>query len=78
MLGPRSRVRATEDLKISFYFLVHAFGFPVSLRVIGGGESKFVTKEFAQFFGESGGELWSSIRDWCNWLSMKTAGAEAG
>ena len=52
-MGPRSRVRATEDLKISFYFLVHAFGFPVSLRVIGSGESKFITEEFAQFFGES-------------------------
>ena len=61
VLGPGCRVRATEDLKISFYFLVHTFGFPVSLRVIGGGEGKFVTKEFSQFFSESRGGLWSLI-----------------
>ena len=47
VLGPRSRVRATEDPKISFYFLVHAFSFPVSLRVVSGGEGKFITEEFA-------------------------------
>ena len=63
VLGPGSRVKATEDPKISFYFLVNAFSFPISLRVIGGGEDKFVTKEFPQFFSKSGGELWSSIRD---------------
>ena len=63
VLSPGSRVRATEDLKISFYFLVHMFSFPVSLRVIGSGEGKFITEEFAQFLSESGGELWSLIRD---------------
>ena len=61
VLSPRSRVRATEDPKISFYFLVNMFSFPVSLRVIGGGEGKFITKEFSQFFSESGDELWSLI-----------------
>ena len=61
VLGPGSRVRATEDPKISFYFLVHTFSFPVSLRLIGGGEGKFVTEEFSQFFSESRGELWSLI-----------------
>ena len=61
VLSPRSRVRAAEDLKISFYFLVHMFSFPVSLRVIGGGEGKFITEEFAQLLSESGGKLWSSI-----------------
>ena len=61
VLSPRSRVRAAKDLKISFYFLVHTFSFPVSLRVIGSGEGKFITKEFAQFLSESGGKLWSSI-----------------
>ena len=39
------------------------FGFPISLGVVGGGEGKFVTKEFPQFFGEGGGELRSLIRD---------------
>ena len=61
VLSPGSRVRAAEDLKISFYFLVNMFSFPVSLRVIGSGEGKFITKEFAQFLSESGGELWSLI-----------------
>ena len=63
MLSPRSRVRATEDPKIGFYFLVHMFSFPISLRVVGSGKGKFITEEFAQFFGEGGGELWSLIRD---------------
>ena len=63
VLSPRSWVRAAENPKIGFYFLVHTFGFPISLRVVGSGESKFITEEFAQFFGEGGGELWSSIRD---------------
>ena len=61
VLSPGSGVRATEDLKISFYFLVHTFGFPISLRVIGGGEGKFITEEFAQFLSEGEGELWPSI-----------------
>ena len=63
VLGPGSRVRATEDLKISFYFLVNAFSLPISLRVIGGGEDKFVTEEFPQFSGKGRGKLRSSIRD---------------
>ena len=47
VLSPGSRVRAAEDPKISFYFLVHPFSFPVSLRVVSSGEGKFITKEFA-------------------------------
>ena len=47
VLGPRSRVRAAEDPKISFYFLVHMFSFSVSLRVVSSGEGKFITEEFA-------------------------------
>ena len=39
VLSPGSRVRAVKYPKISFYFLVHTFSFPVGLRVIGGGES---------------------------------------
>ena len=65
MLSPGSWVRAIEDPKISFYFLVNMFSFPVSLRVIGGGEGKFIAKEFSQLFSKSRGELWSSIRDDC-------------
>ena len=61
VLSPRSWVRAAEDLKIGFYFLVHTFSLPISLRVVGSGEGKFITKEFAQFLGEGGGKLWSSI-----------------
>ena len=47
VLSPRSRIRATEDPKIGFYFLVHTFGFSISLRVVGSGEGKFITEEFA-------------------------------
>ena len=47
VLSPRSRVRAAEDPKIDFYFLVHTFGLPISLRVVGSGEGKFITEEFA-------------------------------
>ena len=61
VLGPGSRVRAAEDPKISFYFLVDAFSFPISLGVVGGGEGEFITEEFAQFFGKGGGELRSTI-----------------
>ena len=61
VLSPGSWVRAAEDPKISFYFLVNTFSFPISLRVIDGGEGKFVTEEFSQFLSENGGELWSSI-----------------
>ena len=47
VLSPRSRVRAAEDPKICLYFLVHAFGLPISLRVVDSGEGKFITEEFA-------------------------------
>ena len=61
VLSPRGRIRAAEDPKIGFYFLVHMFSLPISLRVVGSGEGEFVTKEFSQFLSKSGGELWSSI-----------------
>ena len=47
VLSPRSRVRATEDPKRGFYFLVHTFSLSISLRVVGSGEGKFITEEFA-------------------------------
>ena len=46
VLSPGSGVRAAEDPQIGFYFLVHAFSLPISLRVVGGGEGKFITEEF--------------------------------
>ena len=46
VLSPRSRVRAAEDPEIGFYFLVDVFSLPISLRVIGGGEGEFISKEF--------------------------------
>ena len=47
VLSPRSGVRATEDPQIGFHFLVHTFGLPISLRVVGHGEGKFISEEFA-------------------------------
>ena len=47
VLSPRSGVRAAEDLKICLYFLVHTFGLPISLQVVGSGKGKFITEEFA-------------------------------
>ena len=47
VLSPRSRIRAAEDPKIGLYFLVHTFGLSISLRVVGSGEGKFITEEFA-------------------------------
>ena len=47
VLSPRSRVRAAEDPKIGCYFLVHMFGLSISWRVVGSGEGKFITEEFA-------------------------------
>ena len=46
MLSPRSGVRAAEDPEVGFYFLVDVFGLPISLRVVGSGEGKFIAKEF--------------------------------
>ena len=47
VLSPRSGVRAAEDPKICLYFLVHMFGLPISLRVVGSGKGQFITEEFA-------------------------------
>ena len=63
MLGPGYRVGATKDLKMGFCFLVDSFHFTISLGMIGGGESKFISEEFPSFFSKCGGELWSAIRD---------------
>ena len=63
VLHSGSWVRAAEDPKISFYFLVNTFSFPVSLRVIGSREGKFVTEKFSQFLSKSGSKLWSLIQD---------------
>ena len=60
---PRTRVGPAEDPKVCFYLLVDAFRFAVRLWVIGGGEGKVVVEEFAKLLGESGGKLWTTIRD---------------
>ena len=39
VIGPRYRVIPTEDLKVSFDFLVYPFGFSIRLGVVGGGEA---------------------------------------
>ena len=43
--------------------MVDTFCFAVGLWVIGGGEREVVVEEFAKLLGESGGELWATIRD---------------
>ena len=52
VLSPRCRVRAAEDSKICFDFLVDSFCFAVSLGVVRGGEGKFIAKELSKFFGK--------------------------
>ena len=47
MLCPGSRIGATEDPKVSFHFLVDLFCFSIGLRVVGGGEGKFVSEKFS-------------------------------
>ena len=47
VLHPGSRIGATEDPKVSFYFLVDSLSFSVCLRVVGGGEGEFITEEFS-------------------------------
>ena len=47
VLCPGSGIRATEDPKVSFYFLVDSFYFSVCLRVVGSGEGEFITKKFS-------------------------------
>ena len=51
-VSPGGRVRSTKDPQIGFYFLVDSFYFPISLRVVGGGEGKIIVEEFPKFFGE--------------------------
>ena len=51
---PGTRVGPAEDPKVRF---------TVGLGVVGGGEREVIVKEFAEFLGERGGELWTTIRD---------------
>ena len=62
-LRPLVRVIGTEDMEVSFYFLVGWFGLSVGLRIIGSGKTNIVFKESGEFFGECRGGLWSSVRD---------------
>ena len=63
VVGPRSGVVATEDLEISFNFLVYLFGLSVRLRVIGSGEGEVILQEFSKFSSKGGCELRASVRD---------------
>ena len=62
-VSPGGRVRSTKDPQIGFDFLVDLFCFSIRLRVVGSGEGKVIVEEFPEFFGENGGELWTTIRD---------------
>ena len=62
-VSPGSRVRSAEDPQIGFNLLVDSFCFSIRLRVVGSGERKVIVKEFPEFFGKGGGELWTMIRD---------------
>ena len=42
VISPGPGVISTEDLKVSFKFLVYSFGFSIRLRVVGGGEGKVI------------------------------------
>ena len=57
LISPGTRVGSTEDLKVSFNFLVDMFHLTIRLRVIGSREGEVVIKEFAEFFGKGRGEL---------------------
>ena len=63
VVGPRSGVISTEDLKERLDFLVYLFSFSVRLGVIGGGKGKVVFQEFSQFSSKGGGELGALVGD---------------
>ena len=65
VISPGSGVISTEDLKVCFDFLVHPFGFPVRLGMVGSGKGKVVFQEFSQFLSKGGSELGASIGDDC-------------
>ena len=52
VLGPGCGIRSTEDPEVGLDFLVDAFSFAISLRMVSGGEGEFIAKEFSQFLGE--------------------------
>jgi len=64
LFGPRGRVCATEDVEVSFYFLVNTFGFSVGLWVVGSGKGEIVVENSSEFSGECRGELWTAIGDY--------------
>ena len=48
---------------VGFKFLIYSFSFPISLRVIGHGESDVILEETGEFSGKSRRKLWSSVGD---------------
>ena len=63
VVGPRSGIVSTKDLKVHFNFLVHPFSFSVRLRVVGSRERKIIFQELSKFSSEGGCELGASVRD---------------
>ena len=57
------RVVGTEDVKVSFNFLIGLFRLSICLGVISGGEFDVILEEACEFSGEGRRELWSSVRD---------------
>jgi len=52
LFGPRGRVCATEDVEVSFHFLVNVFSFSIGLRVVGSGKGEIVVENSSEFSGE--------------------------
>ena len=63
MLCPGGQVRATEDPKVGFDFLVNSFSFSISPWVVCSGESEFVAKKISEFFSECRSKLECLVRD---------------
>ena len=62
-LRPLMGVVGAEDVEICFDFLIDSFGLSISLRVVCGGKSNIVFKDFSEFSGKCRGKLWSSVGD---------------
>jgi hypothetical protein len=63
MVSPIRGIIATENAKVCFDFLVYSFRFSISLGMISGGKSEFISKNSSKFLGKFGGKLGSSIGD---------------
>jgi hypothetical protein len=62
----------TKQAKILFDFLVLAFHFAVTLRMVGNSESDLDIKALIESFHEMSSKLWAAIREDLLWNPMKT------